>query len=151
MLKKLDQIFLSNNWGVKMKLNNVHPGEIMLTEYILEDWGLSHELADIILHKKNITPEIDMVLGVLFCTSVGYWLGLQRDYDKEEIKMSEQEYFNYYFVLIENQITKEKRNCLLLQDSIPKCVFFDCLLNPDSDNKNPLLKEHELIIDIKLL
>ncbi len=79
------------------KLPNIHPGEILLEEF-LGPLGLSqNKLAralkvsprrvnEIVLGKRSITPETALRLARYFGTSERFWLGLQTDFDLEEAK-----------------------------------------------------------------
>ena len=77
------------------RLPNIHPGEILRTDF-LDELGLRHDelsqmtclttaqVSDIAAGKLNITPEIAKSLGKALKTSAELWIGLQADYDKEE-------------------------------------------------------------------
>ena len=79
------------------KLSNIHPGEILLEEF-LKPLGISqNKLAreikvsprrvnEIVLGKRAITPETALRLARYFGTSERFWLGLQLDFDLEEAK-----------------------------------------------------------------
>lgn len=79
------------------KLNNIHPGEILLEEF-LEPLAISqNQLArdisvpprrinEIVHGKRGITADTDLRLAKALGTSEGYWLGLQKDYDLEKQK-----------------------------------------------------------------
>jgi antitoxin HigA-1 len=85
------------------KLLPVHPGEILLEEF-LQPKGISqNQLAlaihvparrinEIVLGKRGITADIALRLGRYFKTSAKFWLGLQMDYDLDvaEDELSEQ-------------------------------------------------------------
>jgi len=74
------------------KLHPIHPGEILLEEF-LNPMGISqNELAlairvparrieEIILHKRGITIDTALRLARYFGNSAQFWLGLQMDYD----------------------------------------------------------------------
>jgi len=74
------------------KLNPVHPGEVLLEEF-LKPMGLSqNQLAlsigvparrinEIVLGKRGITADTALRLGKYFDMSPQFWLGLQMDYD----------------------------------------------------------------------
>ena len=74
------------------KLAPVHPGEVLLEEF-LRPMGLSqHHLAmkigvparrinEIVLGKRRITADTALRLAQYFGTSAKFWLGLQMDYD----------------------------------------------------------------------
>ena len=76
------------------KLPNVHPGEILLEEFLnpmgLSAYKLSKDLgipqtriSQIIKGKRRITADTALRLSKYFGTSVKFWLGLQNDYDIE--------------------------------------------------------------------
>jgi len=74
------------------KLAPVHPGEVLLEEF-LKPMGISqHHLAmkvsvparrinEIVLGKRRITADTALRLAKYFGTSAKFWLGLQMDYD----------------------------------------------------------------------
>lgn len=74
------------------KLKPVHPGEVLLEEFIkplgISQNQLARELGvdprrvnAIILGARKITPDTALRLARYFGTSPQFWLGLQRDYD----------------------------------------------------------------------
>ena len=76
------------------KLKNIHPGDILLHEF-LEPMGISQKLArdisvpprrinEIVLGKRAITADTALRLIRYFGSSEKFWLGLQGDYDLEE-------------------------------------------------------------------
>jgi addiction module HigA family antidote len=74
------------------KLNPVHPGEVLLEEF-LKPMGLSQNqvalsigvharrINEIVLGKRALTADTAMRLAKYFGTSAKFWLGLQVDYD----------------------------------------------------------------------
>ncbi len=78
----------------KTKLKNIHPGEILLEEF-LNPMGLSQNklalsidvpprrINEIVHGLRAITADTDLRLARAFGTSEGFWLGLQADYDLE--------------------------------------------------------------------
>jgi addiction module HigA family antidote len=74
------------------KLNPIHPGEVLLEEF-LRPLGLSqHRLAldigvdsrrinEIVNGKRGITADTALRLAKYFQTSPDFWMGLQVDYD----------------------------------------------------------------------
>jgi addiction module HigA family antidote len=80
---------------MKEQLPNVHPGEILLEEF-LKPLGVSQNrlarevkvpprrINEIVLGKRSITPDTALRLARYFGTSERFWLGLQLDYDLEE-------------------------------------------------------------------
>lgn len=79
------------------KLENVHPGEVLLEEFLipmeLSQNALARALGvpprrvnEIVLGKRSITADTALRLAKAFGTSEGFWLGLQADYDLEEAR-----------------------------------------------------------------
>ena len=77
------------------KLTNVHPGEILLEEFLkpmhITAYRLSKSIqipqtriSQIIKGKRRVTADTALRLAKYFGTSVQFWLGLQNDYDIEE-------------------------------------------------------------------
>lgn len=77
------------------KLNNIHPGEILLEEFLkpmeISAYRLSKDLlipqtriSEIIKGRRRITADTALRLSKYFGTSAKFWLGLQDDYDIEE-------------------------------------------------------------------
>lgn len=76
----------------KKKLPPVHPGEVLLEEF-LKPMGLSQNrvainigvpprrINEIILQKRRITADTALRLARFFGTSPEFWLGLQAQYD----------------------------------------------------------------------
>lgn len=74
------------------KLMPVHPGEVLLEEF-LKPMGLSQNrlalsigvhprrINEIVLGKRAITADTALRLGKFFSMSAKFWLGLQADYD----------------------------------------------------------------------
>lgn len=79
------------------KLKNIHPGEVLLEEFLipmeLSQNALARALGvpprrvnEIVLGKRSITADTALRLAKAFGTSEGFWLGLQADYDLEEAR-----------------------------------------------------------------
>ena len=79
------------------KLANVHPGEVLLEEFLLPMEISQNALAratgvpprrinEIVLGKRGVTADTALRLAAFFGTSEGFWLGLQSDYDLEEAR-----------------------------------------------------------------
>ena len=74
------------------KLHPIHPGEVLLEEF-LKPMGLSQNrlaqnigvpprrINEIVLEKRRITADTALRLSKYFGTSPQFWLGLQTDYD----------------------------------------------------------------------
>src|SRR3990172_745133 len=79
------------------KLPNVHPGEILIEEF-LAPLGISQNalaraagvaprrINEIVLGKRAVTADTALRLAAFFGTSESFWLGLQADYDLEETR-----------------------------------------------------------------
>lgn len=76
----------------KKRLHPVHPGEVLLEEF-LKPMGLSQNrvalnigvpprrINEIVLQKRRITADTALRLARFFGTSPEFWLGLQAQYD----------------------------------------------------------------------
>ncbi|MCP5279923.1 MAG: HigA family addiction module antidote protein [Thiobacillus sp.] len=76
-------------------LKNIHPGEILLEEFI-KPMGLSQtrlaqaigvpprRINEIVLGKRGITADTALRLSKAFGTSVQFWMGLQDEYELRE-------------------------------------------------------------------
>jgi len=79
------------------KLPNIHPGEILLEEF-LEPMKFSQNalaravgvpprrINEIALGKRAVTADTTVRLSKAFGTSEQFWMGLQADYDREEAR-----------------------------------------------------------------
>jgi len=79
------------------RLRNIHPGEVLLEEF-LEPMGISQNalaratgvpprrINEIVLGKRALSADTALRLAAFFGTSEGFWLGLQADYDLEEAR-----------------------------------------------------------------
>ncbi len=76
------------------KLKNIHPGEILLEEFLtplhITAYKLSKEIvipqtriSEIIKGNRRITADTALRLAKFFGNSAKFWLGLQDDYDIE--------------------------------------------------------------------
>jgi antitoxin HigA-1 len=77
------------------RLNNIHPGEILLEEFLLpleisayrlsKDIGIPQtRISQILKGNRRITADTALRLSQYFGNSAKFWLGLQDDYDLEE-------------------------------------------------------------------
>lgn len=77
------------------KLKNIHPGEILLEEFLIplevSAYRLAKEtflpqtrISEIIKGNRRITADTALRFSKYFGTSAKFWLGLQDDYDLEE-------------------------------------------------------------------
>ena len=80
---------------VKKKLDNIHPGEVLVEEFLvplgISRYRLSKDIdvpqtriAEICKGRRAITADTALRLARYFGTSAKFWLGLQADYDLEE-------------------------------------------------------------------
>lgn len=87
------------------KLKNIHPGEILLEEFLIPMQISAYRLAketflpqtrisEIIKGNRRITADTAIRFSKFFGTSEKFWLGLQDDYDLEEEKYLKEEEFN---------------------------------------------------------
>lgn len=79
------------------KLNNIHPGEVLLEEFLapmhISQNRLARDIAvpprrinEIVHSKRAVTADTALRLARYFGTSEGFWMGLQADYDLEEAR-----------------------------------------------------------------
>jgi addiction module HigA family antidote len=77
------------------KLPNIHPGEVLLEEFLIpmgiSQYKLAKDLkipqtrvSEIVKRKRRITADTALRLSKYFGTSAKFWLGLQDDFDIEE-------------------------------------------------------------------
>jgi addiction module HigA family antidote len=79
------------------KLQNIHPGEVLLEEFLVP-MGLSQNriareigvpprrINEIVHGKRAITADTALRLARYFGMSEAFWMGLQADYDLEEAR-----------------------------------------------------------------
>ena len=79
------------------KLSNIHPGEVLLEEFLkpnkISAYKLSKDIripqtrtSEIIKGNRSITADTALRLSYYFGNSAKFWLGLQNDFDLEEQK-----------------------------------------------------------------
>lgn len=79
------------------KLPNIHPGMILLEEFMIpfnltqnrlaKDLGVAPRRINEIVHgKRSITADTALRLSDYFGTSAQFWMGLQDDFELEEAK-----------------------------------------------------------------
>ena len=84
---------------MQSRLPNIHPGEVLLEEFLkplaISQNRLGRELGvpprrinEIVLGKRGITPDTAVRLALYFGTSECFWLGLQTDFELEEVQRS---------------------------------------------------------------
>ena len=77
------------------KIKNIHPGEIILEEFLIpleisayrlsKDIGIPQtRVSEIIKGNRRITADTALRLSKYFGNSAKFWLGLQDDFDLEE-------------------------------------------------------------------
>jgi addiction module HigA family antidote len=87
------------------KLKNIHPGEILLEEFIvpleISPYRLAKEtllpqprISEIIKGNRRISADTALRFAKYFGTSAKFWLGLQDDYDLEEEKILKEKELN---------------------------------------------------------
>lgn len=80
------------------KLKNIHPGEILIEEFLkpmgISAYRLSKDIgipqtrtSMIIKGNRKITADTALRLSKYFGTSAKFWMGLQNDFDLEEEQM----------------------------------------------------------------
>ena len=81
------------------ELKNIHPGEILLEEFLkplkISVYRLSKDtflpqtrISEIVKGRRRITADTALRLSRYFGNSAKFWLGLQSDYDIEEEKIN---------------------------------------------------------------
>jgi antitoxin HigA-1 len=86
------------------RLSNIHPGEILLEEFLIPMEITAYRLAkdidipqtrvsQIIKGKRRITADTALRLGYYFGNSAKFWMGLQDDFDIEEERNQNEEVF----------------------------------------------------------
>ncbi|MBF0170688.1 MAG: HigA family addiction module antidote protein [Nitrospinae bacterium] len=93
------------------KLANVHPGEVLLAEF-LEPMGISQNrlgreigvsprrVNEIVQGKRSVSADTALRLARYFGMSESFWMGLQADYDLEEARAK-----------LGDRLKKEVRTC----------------------------------------
>jgi len=87
------------------KLSNIHPGEVLLHEFLepleISAYRLSKDLlipqtriSQIIKGKRRVTADTALRLSKYFGNSAKFWLGMQDDYDIEGEKHSKEAELN---------------------------------------------------------
>lgn len=83
------------------KLSNIHPGEILIEEFLIplnisayklsKDIGIPQtRISEIVKGNRRITADTALRLSKYFGNSAKFWLGLQDDFDIEEETISKQ-------------------------------------------------------------
>ena len=79
------------------KLKNIHPGEILLEEFLrpmeISQTKLARSIGvpprrinEIVVCKRGITADTALRLAKVFGTSVQFWMGLQNEYELREAR-----------------------------------------------------------------
>lgn len=95
MPTRLRSLTATSKGKTMKKLPNIHPGEILLEEFLkplsITGYRLSKEthmpatrVSDILHKKRGITADTAMRLSRYFGNSPDFWLGLQAEYDLRE-------------------------------------------------------------------
>ncbi len=80
------------------KLKNIHPGEVLMEEFLIPlkitSYRLSKELgipqtrvSELTKGRRRVTADTALRLSSYFGNSPKFWLGLQDDYDLEECNL----------------------------------------------------------------
>jgi addiction module HigA family antidote len=88
-----------------VKLKNIHPGEVLLEEFLLplqiSAYRLSKDIdipqtriSEILKGNRRITADTALRLSKYFGNSPKFWLGLQNDFDIEEEKRTKHKALN---------------------------------------------------------
>lgn len=94
MKPKGSRIPIKNNSIMSKTLKNIHPGEILLEEFLIplnisqyrlsKDLGIPQtRISEIVKGNRRITADTALRLSRYFGNSAKFWLGLQDDYDIE--------------------------------------------------------------------
>ena len=86
------------------KLKNIHPGEVLMEEFLIpmniSAYRLSMDIkipqtrtSEILKGKRRITADTALRLSNYFGNSAKFWMGLQDDYDLEEALSEKNEVF----------------------------------------------------------
>lgn len=84
------------------KLKNIHPGEVLLEEFLIpmevsayklsKDIGIPQtRISEILKGNRRVTADTALRLSKYFGNSPKFWLELQNDYDLEEERMAKKE------------------------------------------------------------
>lgn len=86
-------------------LKNIHPGEVLLEEFLkpleITAYRLSKDtfipqtrISQIIKQRRRITADTALRLAKYFGNSAKFWLGLQDDFDIEEVQNNKKDELN---------------------------------------------------------
>ncbi|MBA2746813.1 MAG: HigA family addiction module antidote protein [Flavisolibacter sp.] len=82
-------------------LKNIHPGEILMEEFLIpfeitayklsKDIGIPQtRISEILKGNRRITADTALRLSQYFGNSAKFWLGLQDDFDLEEVSIAKE-------------------------------------------------------------
>ena len=102
------------------KLENIHPGEVLLEEFLkplkISAYRLSKDIgipqtrvSEILKGRRRITADTALRLSKYFGTSAKFWLGLQDDFDIEEEMNSKAQCLAEPFLLQQALIIDQSR------------------------------------------
>jgi len=84
------------------KLENVHPGEILLYEFLSIP---QTRISEIVKGRRRITADTALRLSKYFGNSAKFWLGLQDDFDIEEGKEQKKSELNSIKKYVDKNVT----------------------------------------------
>ncbi|MFD3292441.1 HigA family addiction module antitoxin [Aquirufa sp. KTFRIE-69F] len=85
-------------------LKNIHPGEVLLEEFLvpigISAYRLAKEInipqtriSEILKGRRRVTADTALRLSLFFGNSVKFWMGLQDDFDiEEELRLKKNEF-----------------------------------------------------------
>lgn len=85
-------------------LKNIHPGEVLLEEFLvpmgISAYRLAKEInipqtriSEIVKGRRRLTADTALRLSLFFGNSVKFWMGLQDDFDiEEELRLKKNEF-----------------------------------------------------------
>ena len=99
-------------------LKNIHPGEVLHEEFLIPLNISAYKLAkdtflpqtrisEIIKGRRRITADTALRLSKYFGNSAKFWLGLQNDYDLEELGNFKRKEFDNIHVMVDRTANVE--------------------------------------------
>jgi len=99
------------------KLNNIHPGEILLEEFLIpmqiSAYKLSKDIdipqtriSQIVKGHRRISADTALRLSSFFGNSAKFWMGLQNDYDIENENFKKRDIFRRIRIVREDSNLK---------------------------------------------
>lgn len=100
------------------RLENIHPGEVLLEEFLkpleISAYKLSKDIeihqtriSQIIKGNRRITADTALRLSSYFGNSAKFWLGLQDDFDIEEERLNKIDVFEKIRRLRKNEVQQQ--------------------------------------------